>query len=63
MPASFSPSAPRTAAPGWLEVWLEAGREGRTFTYANPEALDIGVLDHLIITEKSYYSFADEGLI
>ncbi len=45
MPASFSPSAPRTAAPGWLEVWLEAGREGRTFTYANPEALDIGVGD------------------
>jgi primosomal protein N' (replication factor Y) len=45
LPASFSPSAPRTAAPGWLEVWLEAGREGRTFTYANPEALDIGVGD------------------
>jgi|TARA_B110000037_G_scaffold8373_1_gene8985 DNA repair protein RadC len=25
--------------------------------------LDIKLLDHLIITEKSYYSFADEGLI
>jgi primosomal protein N' (replication factor Y) (superfamily II helicase) len=45
LPASSSPSFPRTAAPGWLEVWLEAGREGRTFTYANPEALDIGVGD------------------
>ncbi len=45
MPASSSPSSPRTAAPGWLEVWLEAGREGRTFTYANPAALGIGVGD------------------
>lgn len=25
--------------------------------------LDISVLDHLIITDKDYYSFADEGLI
>ena len=25
--------------------------------------LDIGVLDHLIITDKDYYSFADEGLM
>ncbi|MCP9899940.1 primosomal protein N' [Cyanobium sp. Cruz CV13-4-11] len=45
MPASSSPAAPLTAPPGWLEVWLEAGREGRTFTYANPEALGIGVGD------------------
>ncbi|MGO2101732.1 MAG: RadC family protein [Psychroflexus halocasei] len=27
------------------------------------EILDIKVLDHLIITEKSYFSFADEGLL
>ncbi len=27
------------AAP-WLEIWLEAGREGRVFTYANPAAHD-----------------------
>ncbi len=27
------------------------------------EVLDIKVLDHLIITEKEYYSFADEGLL
>lgn len=27
------------------------------------ESLDIKVLDHLIITEKAYFSFADEGLI
>ncbi|GGB71363.1 DNA repair protein RadC [Flavobacterium suaedae] len=26
-------------------------------------ALDIKVLDHLIITEKSYYSFVDEGIL
>jgi len=25
--------------------------------------LDIKVLDHLIITDSSYYSFADEGVI
>ncbi len=27
------------------------------------EILDIKVLDHLIITEKEYYSFADEGIL
>lgn len=27
------------------------------------ETLDIKVLDHLIITEKTYFSFADEGLL
>jgi len=27
------------------------------------QTLDIKVLDHLIITEKAYFSFADEGLI
>jgi len=27
------------------------------------DSLDIKVLDHLIITEKAYFSFADEGLI
>ena len=26
-------------------------------------SLDIKVLDHLIITENSYFSFADEGLL
>lgn len=27
------------------------------------EALDIKVLDHLIVTQRDYYSFADEGLL
>ena len=27
------------------------------------ESLDIKVLDHVIVTEKSYFSFADEGLL
>jgi len=27
------------------------------------ESIDIKILDHLIVTEKSYFSFADEGLI
>ncbi|MCP9929826.1 primosomal protein N' [Cyanobium sp. AMD-g] len=45
MPANSLPPFLRTAAPGWLEVWLEAGREGRIFTYANPQALAIGAGD------------------
>lgn len=27
------------------------------------ESLDIKILDHLIVTEKSYFSFADDGLL
>ena len=27
------------------------------------ESLDINILDHLIITEKAYFSFADEGIL
>lgn len=27
------------------------------------QLLDIGVLDHLIVTDKGYYSFADEGMM
>ena len=27
------------------------------------ESLDIKVLDHLIVTEKAYFSFADESLL
>lgn len=27
------------------------------------ESLDIKILDHLIVTERSYFSFADEGLL
>ena len=32
------------AAP-WLEIWLEAGREGRVFTYANPSGVAVGIGD------------------
>ena len=31
--------------PTWLEVWLEAGREGQVFTYANGDLLDVRVGD------------------
>ena len=27
------------------------------------QSLDIKVLDHLIVTEKAYFSFADEGIM
>jgi primosomal protein N' (replication factor Y) len=37
-----------SAAP-WLEVWLEAGREGRIFTYANPRQLAVGVGDLVLV--------------
>jgi len=30
---------------------------------AASESLDIKILDHIIVTEKSYFSFADEGLL
>jgi primosomal protein N' (replication factor Y) len=29
----------------WLEIWLEAGREGRVFTYANPAGDPVGIGD------------------
>ena len=29
----------------WLQVWLEAGREGQVFTYGNPEALELCCVD------------------
>jgi len=32
----------RSAAAPWLQVWLEAGREGQVFTYANPSQLATG---------------------
>ena len=40
---SPNPSA-RAAAP-WVQVWLEAGREGQVFTYANPQGLELGCGD------------------
>ena len=30
---------------------------------AAAESIDVKILDHLIVTEKSYFSFADEGLL
>jgi primosomal protein N' (replication factor Y) len=33
------------AASRWLQVWLEAGREGQVFTYAAPPALTVGCGD------------------
>ena len=29
----------------WLQVWVEAGREGQVFTYANPARLELGCGD------------------
>jgi primosomal protein N' (replication factor Y) len=29
----------------WLQIWLEAGREGQVFSYTNPDSLPVGVGD------------------
>ena len=39
-------TGPPEAGPApWLEVWLEAGHDGRIFTYANPAGLSAGLGD------------------
>lgn len=38
-------SDPATPPTAWLQVWLEAGREGQVFTYAQPPELAVGVGD------------------
>ena len=44
-------SAPAVApsAPTWVEVWLEAGREGRIFTYANPKGWPLRLGDLVLV--------------
>ncbi len=42
-PPSCEP--PSRETPSWVEVWLEAGREGRVFTYGNPEGLSLAAGD------------------
>lgn len=41
----------------------EADKQLTTKLKTAAQSLDIKVLDHLIVTEKSYFSFADEGLL
>jgi primosomal protein N' (replication factor Y) len=31
--------------PSWLQIWLEAGREGQVFTYTNPAGLPLAIGD------------------
>ncbi len=31
--------------PDWLQIWLEAGREGQVFSYANPDQLPLAIGD------------------
>jgi len=38
-----------SAAPIWVEVWLEAGREGRVFTYANPQEWPLSLGDLVLV--------------
>jgi primosomal protein N' (replication factor Y) len=37
------------SAPTWVEVWLEAGREGRVFTYANPQEWPLYLGDLVLV--------------
>ncbi|MGB3775900.1 MAG: DNA repair protein RadC, partial [Leeuwenhoekiella sp.] len=41
----------------------QADKNLTTKLHTASSALDIKVLDHLIVTEKAYFSFADEGLL
>lgn len=41
----------------------EADKQLTTKLKTASESLDIKILDHIIVTEKSYFSFADEGLL
>jgi DNA repair protein RadC len=41
----------------------EADKQVTSKLIAAGKSLDIKVLDHLIITEKAYFSFADEGIL
>ncbi|MCP9928112.1 primosomal protein N' [Cyanobium sp. CH-040] len=38
-------STASTSTPGWLQIWVEAGREGQVFTYANPACLPLAIGD------------------
>jgi primosomal protein N' (replication factor Y) (superfamily II helicase) len=38
-------SSASESVPGWVQVWLEAGREGQVFTYANDARLALAIGD------------------
>ena len=55
---------PPPTGPPWLQVWLEAGREGQVFTYANPDRLPIstGDLVRLRLRGRRHVGLVVEGL-
>ena len=48
-----------------IKEWLENDRpsEADNVTKKKAQFMDVKVLDHLIITDQSYFSFADQGRI
>jgi primosomal protein N' (replication factor Y) len=50
--------------PAWLQVWLEAGREGQIFTYGNPDQLPLacGDLVRLRLRGRPHVGLVLEGL-
>jgi len=42
---SLPPSGNSQAPPAFLDIWVEAGREGQVFTYSNPHGLALGTGD------------------
>jgi primosomal protein N' (replication factor Y) len=42
---AISTDPPEAGPAPWLEVWLEAGQDGRIFTYSNPAGLTAGLGD------------------
>ena len=55
---------PPTPAAAWLQVWLEAGREGQVFTYALPPdlAVDVGDLVRLRLRGRRHIGLVLERL-
>ena len=48
----------------WLQVWVEAGRDGQVFTYANPPAVaaTVGDLVEVRLRNRSHGGLVLEGL-
>ena len=40
-----------------------AGQERRTVVQRSALLLDIRILDHIIVSDRGYFSFADEGIL
>jgi primosomal protein N' (replication factor Y) len=49
---SLPPSRNSQVPPAFLDIWVEAGREGQVFTYSNPHGLSLGTGDLVQVSLK-----------